>query len=181
MKYYIVALFDDNSYETITPIQKNLSKKFKGNRHSPQPYIALDILDNPNMDKLSMVLEKVIKPYKKFKIELCDDVIINEHMKTINLKILNEGYIKKINRSLKDTLALYGIHSKESQADSLALSLANLTYFSRDSKKFKNDVACDLVTNAKKNITLKVNKFEIWKVSNNKRETCLKSYTLKAF
>ena len=49
MKYYIVAMFDDDSYESIAPIQKNLSKKFRGNRHSPMPYIALNILDNPNM------------------------------------------------------------------------------------------------------------------------------------
>lgn len=181
MKYYIVALFDDNSYEVITPIQKNLSKKFKGNRHSPQPYIALDIMDNPNMDKLCMVLEKVIKPYKKFKIELCDDVIINESMKTVTLKILNDGYIKKISRSLKDTLNLYGIHSKDFNDNNLAVSLANLTYFNKDNKKFKNDIACDLVRKSEKSITLKVDRFEIWKVSNNRRETCLKSYPLKVF
>lgn len=181
MKYYIVALFDDDSYEVINPIQKNLSKKFKGNRHSPQPYIALDVLDNPNMDKLCMVLEKVIKPYKKFKVELCDDVIINENMKTITLKILNEGYIKKISRSLKDTLNLYGIHSKFPQDTPLAVSLANLTYFNKDNKKYKNDIACDLVRKSTKSITLKISKFEIWKVSNSKRETCMKSYPLKTF
>lgn len=181
MKYYIVALFDDDSYEVINPIQKNLSKKFKGNRHSPQPYIALDVLDNPNMDKLCMVLEKVIKPYKKFKVELCDDVIINENMKTITLKILNEGYIKKISRSLKDTLNLYGIHSKVPQDTPLAVSLANLTYFNKDNKKYKNDIACDLVRKSTKSITLKISKFEIWKISNSKRETCMKSYPLKTF
>lgn len=181
MKYYIVALFDDDSYEVINPIQKNLSKKFKGNRHSPQPYIALDVLDNPNMDKLCMVLEKVIKPYKKFKVELCDDVIINENMKTITLKILNEGYIKKISRSIKDTLNLYGIHSKVPQDTPLAVSLANLTYFNKDNKKYKNDIACDLVRRSTKSITLKISKFEIWKVSNSKREICVKSYPLKTF
>ena len=181
MKYYIVALFDDNSYEVIAPIQKNLSKRFKGNRHSPQPYIALDVLDNPNIDKLCMAMEKVIKPYKRFKVELCDDVIINENMKTITLKILNEGYIKKISRSLRDTLSLYGIHSKFTQDTQLTVSLANLTYFNKDNKKYKNDIACDLVRKSEKSITLKVSRFEIWKVSSNKRETCLKSYPLKTF
>lgn len=181
MKYYIVALFDEDSYEVIAPIQKNLSKRFKGNRHSPQPYIALDVLDNPNIDKLCMAVEKVIKPYKKFKVELCDDVIINENMKTITLKILNEGYIKKISRSVRDTLSLYGIHSKFSQDTPLTISLANLTYFNKDTKKYRNDIACDLVKRSEKSITLKVSRFEIWKVSSNKRETCLKSYPLKTF
>lgn len=35
MKYYIVALFNEESYETIFPIQKSISKKFKGYRNSP--------------------------------------------------------------------------------------------------------------------------------------------------
>ncbi|SFU79903.1 hypothetical protein SAMN04487886_11712 [Clostridium sp. DSM 8431] len=181
MKYYIVALFDDDSYEIINPIQKNLSRKFKGNRHSPQPYIALNVLDNPNMEKLCAVLEKTIKPYKKFKVELCDDVMINENMKTVNLKILNEGYITKISRSLKETLNLHGIYSKSHQDTPLSISLANLTYFNKDNKRYKNDMTCDIVKNSDKSITLKVSKFEIWKVSNSKRETCLKSYTLKTF
>lgn len=181
MKYYIVALFDDDSYEVISPIQKSLSRKFKGNRHSPQPYIALDILDNPNMEKLCTVVEKTIKPYKKFKVELCDNVMINENTKTVNLKILNEGYITKISRSLKETLNLYGIHSKHQHDVPLAISLANLTYFNKDNKRYKNDINCDIVKNSDKSITLKVSRFEIWKVSNSKRETCLKSYTLKTF
>lgn len=179
MKYYIVALFDEDSYETITPIQKNLSKRFRGNRHSPLPYIVLDILDNPNIEKLYTVIDKIIKPYKKFKIELCDDVSISDTMKTINLKILNEGYIKKITRSLRDTLDLYGIHSKNNNSE-LSISLANINYFNKDNKR-NSDIACDLVKKDDKNITLKINKFEIWKISNNKRETCIKSYQLKAF
>lgn len=179
MKYYVVALFDEDSYETITPIQRNLSKKFRGNRHSPMPYIALNILDNPNVEKLYTVIDKIIKPYKKFKIELCDDVSISDTMKTINLKILNEGYIKKINRSLRNTLELYGIHSKNN-INELSISLANVNYINKDNKR-NNDIACDLVKKDDKNITLKVNKFEIWKISNNKKETCIKSYSLKAF
>jgi hypothetical protein len=182
MKYYVVALFDEDSYETITPIQRNLSKKFRGNRHSPMPYIALNILDNPNVEKLYTVIDKIIKPYKKFKIELCDDVSISDTMKTINLKILNEGYIKKINRSLRDTLELYGIHSKTIDSD-LFISMANINYFNKENKENKknNDIACDMVKKDGKNLTLKVSKLEIWKISNNKKETCIKSYALKTF
>lgn len=184
MKYYIVAMFDDDSYESIAPIQKNLSKKFRGNRHSPMPYIALNILDNPNMDKLYTVVDKVFKPYKKFKVELCSDVSLNEVTKTINLKILNEGYITKIARSLKDTLSLYGIHSKELQDNSLAISMANITYFNKDNRRphnTNNYVACDMVRKGGKNLTLKVDRFEIWKISNNKKETSIKTYPLKTF
>ena len=64
MKYYIVALFDDESYKLISPIQKNLSKKYRANRNSPQPYIVLGALENPTIDKLSPILEKILKHLK---------------------------------------------------------------------------------------------------------------------
>ena len=104
MKYYIVALFDDSSYEFIAPVQKTVSKKLKANRNSPAPYIALEVVDNPNIEKLTSVIEKVLNPYKKFKIELSSEISISEDLKTVNLGISYRGYIKKIERSLKDTL-----------------------------------------------------------------------------
>ena len=68
MKYYLVALFDDESYKNLSPIQKNLSKRYKANRNSPIPYIPLEVLENPNIDKLNLVIDKVLKPYKFFKV-----------------------------------------------------------------------------------------------------------------
>ena len=76
MKYYLVALFDDVSYKNLSPIQKSLSKKYKGNRNSPIPYIPLEVIENPNLDKLNIVIDKILKPYKNFKIELSSTVIV---------------------------------------------------------------------------------------------------------
>ncbi|AIY82320.1 MAG: hypothetical protein KIB43_13370 [Clostridium baratii] len=179
MKYYIVALFDNSSYEIINPIQKNVSKRFKGNRNSPAPYIALEILDNPNVEKLSVVVEKVLKPYKKFKIELSDDFSLCEDTKTINLKINERGYIKKIERSLKDTLKLYGFNIRENSLDNISISLANLNYIPKDRKKTNEGPS---FPNYKlENKTLKIDKFQLWKVPNNKRELKLKDFELKTF
>ena len=44
MKYYLVALFDDESYKNLSPIQKNLSKRYKANRNSPIPYIPISFI-----------------------------------------------------------------------------------------------------------------------------------------
>ncbi|MGG7179236.1 hypothetical protein ACQPU1_16825 [Clostridium paraputrificum] len=181
MKYYIVALFDEESYNVITPIQRKFSKKFRANRNSPIPYIALNVMENPNVEKLNPIIEKVLKPYKKFKIELCDNVSICESMRTINLKIEDIGYIRKICRSLTDTLELHGFNLKSSPKEELAISLANINYFNKDSKKHENDSACDPLEKDGKNLTLKIDRVELWKISNNKKETCLKTYTLKDF
>ena len=53
MKYYLVALFDDVSYKNLSPIQRSLSKKYRSNRNSPIPYIPLEVIENPNIDKLN--------------------------------------------------------------------------------------------------------------------------------
>ena len=181
MKYYIVALFDEESYKTITPIQRNYSRKFRANRNSPMPYIALDVLDNPNIEKLTPVIEKVLKPYKKFKVELCDDVYISEASKTVNLQIVDGGYIRKIYRSLTDTLQLHGFNMKSTVDDPLSISLASLNYYNKDNKRYDANTAPNPDKTEGNGTTLKVTKFEIWKMANNKKETPLKTFELKSF
>ena len=89
MKYYLVALFDDESYKNLNPIQKNLSKKFRANRNSPAPYIPLEIIENPNIDKLDIVVDKIVKPYKNFKVQLLKEVSVSETNKTLNLSLIH--------------------------------------------------------------------------------------------
>ncbi|WP_330394926.1 hypothetical protein, partial [Clostridioides difficile] len=58
--------------------------------------------------------------------------------------------------------------------DELHLSLANINYLNKDNKKF------DSVVEYKPSIsTLKVNRIELWKISNNRRETLIQTYPLK--
>lgn len=180
MKYYIVALFDEDSYQAITPVQRNLSKKFRANRNSPAPYIPLEILDNPNVEKLTPVIEKILKPYKFFKVELCDNVSVSETMRTLNLKIEDMGYIKRLSRLLTDTLKLHGFITKLSDND-LAISLANMNYIPKDTTKADAEYAIDLLKKDCKKTTLKVNRIELWRISNNKKETVLKTFNLKNF
>lgn len=171
MKYYLVALFDDVSYKNLTPIQRSLSKKFRANRNSPIPYIILEIIENPNIDKLNTVMDKVLKPYKNFKVELSSTVSLCDSNKTLNLKIENIGYIKKLDRLITDNLKLYGFNIKSGN-DELHLSLANIN--NKENKKF------DSVIEYKPSIlTLKVNRIELWKISNTRRETLIQTYPLR--
>ena len=175
MKYYLVALFDDESYKNLNPIQKNLSKKFRANRNSPAPYIPLEIIENPNIDKLDLVIDKIVKPYKNFKVQLLKEVSVSETNKTLNIKIQDVGYIKRMNRLMNDTLRLHGFNVQDTSSEpSMHISLANLNFIPRDMKKIDGEVnfkpKCD---------TLKVDRIELWRFSNNKRETLIKSYPLK--
>lgn len=176
MKYYIVALFDKESYEVLTPLQKKFTKKFRANRNCPTPHIALDILETTNIEKITPVIEKVLKPYKKFKIEYSDNNIsINDSLKTLTLKVENRGYIKKIYRSLTDNFELNGINVKFSPKEELGLSIATINHINKDRKN-------EIDSTNKENInTLKIDRLEIWRLSSNKREVCLKSFPLKNF
>lgn len=175
MKYYLVALFDDESYKNLNPIQRNLSKRFRANRNSPTPYIPLEVVENPNIDKLDLVVDKIIKPYKNFKVQLSTEVTISENSKTLNINIQDVGYIRRLNRLINDTLKLYGFNVLEyNNENSAHISLANLNFIPKDMKKLDNEITF------KSNVeTLKIDRIELWKFSNNKREIPVKSYPLK--
>ena len=173
MKYYLVALFDDVSYKNLSPIQRSLSKKYRANRNSPIPYIPLEVIENPNIDKLNTVMDKILKPYKNFKVELSSTVTLCDSNKTLNLKIEKIGYIKKLDRLIGDNLKMYGFNVKNDNND-LHLSLANINYTNRDNKKFDTEIEYKPSIS-----TLKVNRLELWKISNNRRETLIQTYPLK--
>ena len=173
MKYYLLALFDDVSYKNLSPIQRSLSKKYRSNRNSPIPYIPLEVIENPNIDKLNTVMDKILKPYKNFKVELSSTVTLCDSNKTLNLKIEKIGYIKKLDRLIGDNLKMYGFNVKNDNND-LHLSLANINYTNRDNKKFDTEIEYKPSIS-----TLKVNRLELWKISNNRRETLIQTYPLK--
>ena len=180
MKYYIVALFDKESYEILTPLQKKISKKYRANRRSPIPHIALDIIETSNIEKVTPVMEKVLKPYKRFKIEYKDNISVSDTLRTINIKVQDRGYIKKIYQSLTDYFELNGVNVKFTPNRDIGISLASINHFHKDKINPNSEVSCDSNDNEKIN-TLKIDRLEIWKIGSNKKELCLKSFPLKAF
>ena len=68
---------------------------------------------------------------------------------------------------------MYGFNVKNDNND-LHLSLANINYTNRDNKKFDTEIEYKPSIS-----TLKVNRLELWKISNNRRETLIQTYPLK--
>ena len=179
MKYYIVALFDEETYQVISPIQRNMSKKFRANRNSPAPFVLLAAIENPNLDKLYPVIDKIITPYKTFRIDASDLVYLFEPTKSINLKIDDKGYIKRLSRSLVDMLELNGFTVK-AFGDNF-VSLANLGYIPKDYKKQDVKLNFPEIYNANNFVKLRIKSIEVWKLPTVKKNTPLKSYVLKEF
>lgn len=182
MKYYLVALFDEESYKLIEPIQKNLSRKHKLYRNLPTLHITLEVIDNPNIEKLDAILEKIIRPYKRFKVELKDILCFSEPYKSVNLKVENKGYIKRLARNINDTLKLHGFNVRQTIDDwDLHISLASTNFPQREWKKQEYEIACSSAKNQDFHDMARVDRIELWKAINNKKETIVKTYPLKSY
>lgn len=181
MRYYLVATLDFDSAKSIEFLQRNIQRKHKISRGYTTFHIPLETLEDPNIEKLDEIVTKLIKPYKKFKIELTGDLNYHDHSnRSASLKIENKGYIKKLHRSFNDTLKLYGFSIKESIDSPLFIPLS----FSSINKTIKKSEAINqffpLRTASKRNV-VKISNIEIWKSTNNKKDTIVKIYNLPSY
>lgn len=182
MRYYLVALFDEESYKTIEPIQKNISKKHRLYKNLPTLHITLEVIDNPNLDKLDEILQKIIQPYKKFKVELSDIICFGDPYKSINLKVESKGYIKRLTRRINDTLKLYGFSVRENIDNwDLHVSIANTNFAQREWKKQEFEIACSNAKIEGFHNMAKIDRIELWKPVNNKKDMIIKTYDLRSF
>ncbi len=177
MKYYIVALFDKETYQVISPIQKNISKKFRTTRNSAQPFIPLVSIENPNFDKLTPLVNKIISPYKIFKVNANDLVYPYEQTKSVNLKLDNKGYIKTISRNLYDTLLLNGFTVKPFEEN--FVYLGSIPCAPKDNKKQPLKLNYPNLYDDNNFLKLKISSIEIWKLPILKKNTPLMAHDLR--
>ncbi|OPJ62290.1 2'-5' RNA ligase family protein [Clostridium oryzae] len=182
MKYYLVALFDNNSYKDIEIVQRNMCKKYKLYKNLPVLHITLEVIGDPNIDKLDQILSKIFNPYKKFKVEIRDIICFDEPYKSVNLKIESKGYISRLERKVNETLKLHGFNVRDSISNwDLHISLANPNFALREWSKNEYASAC---SRAKKHGFYKlatIDRIELWKPINNKKEMTIKTYNLKEY
>jgi hypothetical protein len=182
MKYYLVATFDNESYRAMETIQKDICKKYKLYKNNPTLHITLETVEDPNIDKLTAVINDILKPYKKFKVETSGIICFDPPYKSVNLKIENKGYIIRLARTLNETLKLHGFNVRENIENwDLHVSLANTNYAVREWTSREYVAACN---NAKKDgfyRLAKIEKIELWKPINNKKEMLVKSFPLRDF
>lgn len=182
MKYYLVALIDEKYNEDILTIQKNLNKKYRLYKNVSNLYIPLGSISNVELDKLDEIVQKILSPYKKFKVSIDNDIYINDTSNTVNLKVKDKGYINKISRGIFDLITTYGLTSKLfSNSEYFTMPISNANNAIR--KAYTNSNF--LIDNTKEKDELltyvKINRIEIWKQLNNRKDTLIKSYSLKDY
>ncbi|MBK5243312.1 hypothetical protein [Clostridium sp.] len=182
MKYFLVALFDDESNSTIQNIQRDICKKYKLYKSSPNLYIPITAITNPDLEKLDVVVSKIISPYKKFKVDINNNIGLNENFSQVSLKVDDKGYIFRLARSITGTLDLHGFNvNKDNTSINLHILLANANHII---KKSSNGGTISIDDSLDKNDFFKfakVSRLELWKQISNKKEMLVKTYTLRDY
>ena len=180
MKYYLVAMFDKDSNEYIEQVQKSLCKKYKLFKSLPLLYITLEVIGEPDVDKLTKVISELIKPYKKFKVQLDGAECSNSSQKFAALKVENKGYIMRLTRLFNDRLKLNGFDVKENSPDhDLTIALTGNLFHSKEnghSEKNSENIRFEDIST-----TLVVDRLELWKNVNNRKEMTVRKFPLRDY
>ncbi|WP_333860177.1 2'-5' RNA ligase family protein [Clostridium sp.] len=182
MKYYLVALFDKDSYFYIQRIQKSICRKYKLYKNIPMLHITLEVIENPDLEKLTKVISDILKPYKKFKVQI-NDISMDPFYKAINLKIENKGYIIRLARQINEILRLHKFNVRENLNDiNLKVLLANTSYQMRESNsKQHSNTFHENIKRESNHKMVKIDRIELWKAVNNKKEVTLRKFSLRNF
>ncbi len=182
MKYFLVALFDDQSNSTIQNIQRNICRKYKLYKSSPNLYIPISVITNPDLEKLDVVISKIIVPYKKFKVGLNNSIGLSENFSQVNLKVEDKGYIFRLARSITDTLDLHGFNVKSDNDNiDLRILLANANHIIKKSCNGGTISIDDTLNKDDFFKYAKVSKIELWKQVSNKKDMLVKTYELREY
>ncbi len=182
MKYYLVALFDKDSYSFVENIQKSICKKYKLYKKLPMLHITLEVIDDPNLDELDKIILGIIKPYKRFKVDINGVICFEPPYKSVNLKVENKGYIITIAKKLNDKLKSLNFNVRQNIDNwDLHVSLANTNYATRKWSAEEYRVACETTKALDPQRMARIDRIELWKPVNNKKTMTVKSYPLKEY
>jgi hypothetical protein len=180
MKYQLVALFDQNSNEFIDVIQRDLCKKYKVYKLKSDFCIRLQTFNDANIDEFTKIIQESIIPYKKFKVQISPELFLDDYSKLVGLKVDKSGYINKISRNLSDTLSLHGFNLTNHK-NNFGIPVVSSNYHIR--KMFKEKTPC--VINSKNDLPYigfaKIERLELRKSINNKKEILIKSFPLRDY
>lgn len=181
MKYYLVGLFDENSYLKMEKIQKGICEKYKMYKDIPTPCVTLEIIDDPDFDKLDAIMVDILKHYKKFRIETSGIISFDPPYKSVNLKVQEKGYIARLIRKMNETLKDNGFKVKSNTDNwNLHISLANANFSAKEwsGKEYTN--TCDSTKEGEEYELSKIDRIELWKQINNKKDRVVRTYTLRS-
>lgn len=180
MKYYLVALFDKNTYKRLEKIQIELSNKYNLYSKLPKLHITLEIIEDPNLDKLQEIISNILKDYKKFQVKIKDVICFYPPYKSVNLKVDEEGPITDLSKFFNKILGDHKFNVRDNIKDwDLHVSIANTNFSSREWSREEFVQACTLLKSQKCDFWGTIEKIELWSPINDYDKMIIHSYQLK--
>lgn len=183
MVYYLVGLFDKLSYEYVASIQKSLCSKYnlyRTDTNLPKLHVTLEVITNPNITNLDVLLKGILKDYSKFEVKLNGVICFDPPYKSVNLNINNKGTLYELSKSINSILNSNGFAVRENiQNWNLHISLANTTFADREWSNNEYLAACNLAKDENFQRTITISTIELWKPINNNDEMVVRKYELR--
>ncbi|MDV3428783.1 MAG: 2'-5' RNA ligase family protein [Bacillota bacterium] len=180
MNYYLVALLDEDSYENIEFLQKNISKKYRIYKELPKLHITLEVIKDPDIEMLSKTVNDIIGKYKKFKAEVNGTVCFQPPYKSVNLLVEKKGYIGRLSRVINEKLRNQGFQVRDDEENwDLHISLANTNFAKKEWSIEEYSIACERSIKEDYHRMIRIEKIEIWKPINVRKDMIIKSFELK--
>ncbi|MGV8984070.1 2'-5' RNA ligase family protein [Clostridium sp.] len=182
MIYYLVGLFDEDSYKCIELLQKSICEKYSLYRPTtdlPKLHITLEIITDPDIQNLDACLKNILLDYAEFEVELAGVICFDPPFKSVNLNIQNKGTVYELSKNINSILNSKGFTVREHIENwNLHISLANTNFSDREWSDSEYLAACTLAKDENFSKTIRVNSVELWKPINNNAEMVVKKYTL---
>ena len=137
--------------------------------------IPIDIIEDPDLTNLESTLRALLKPYRYFHVDITGKYVNLAEEKITGLPVTNFGYIKKIQRHLNDYMRLNNFKVTEERVDEqdFILSMSQ----DRIPKELENSV--NLFDTDENRKAFLVDRVELWKTLNAKKESIVFSINLK--
>lgn len=182
MIYYLVGLFDCDSYKYVESLQKTLCEKYSlysSGTDLPMLHITLEIITDPNLYDLDLTLTNILADYTEFQVELNGVICFDPPFKSVNLNIDNKGTIYELSKKINSILNTQGFNVRENIKNwNLHISLANTTFADREWSDSEYLAACNLAKDENLLKTITVHCVELWKPINDNDEMVVKKYKL---
>ncbi|PJI08566.1 MULTISPECIES: 2'-5' RNA ligase [Clostridium] len=182
MRYCLVASFTKDSYSHIENLQRNACKKYKLYKRISNLHVSLQMLEEPNLEKLDSIIKKELSCYKKFKVQVNKShLTYNSPSKTVSLKVENRGYINRIVRNTNEKLHYGGFKFSMPYKDvNLFIPLANGNYQIKNILEHESNDIHDY--NDEKDFSfLKIESFDLCKLVGHRKIHIIKKYPLRDF
>lgn len=180
MKYNLIALFDKNSNEFINGIQRDLCRKYRVYKLKSDFSIKIQTINDSNLEEFSKIIYDSLYPYKKFKIQISPELFLDDRSKIVGVKVDKSGYIKKITRNLMENFYEHG-YDINNQKNNFGIPVVSSNYHIR--KMFREQSQCIMKNKTETPYLgfVKIDRLELRKPINNKKDILIKSFPLRNY